>query len=124
MTSCAVFAFVTLLFFGYFIYRIIRRGNELKQLVRDGVETTGTVTRQLRFGASRPQLYVRYEYRDGGGGLHTHKSNVPPEFWDAHPEGSPISIVYSRSRPALSAPLPVVEKAREALRKPSVPSAN
>ena len=119
MTSCFVFAAISLLFFAYLVYRIVKRGNELKQIVADGIETTGTVTKAMRFGASRPKLYLRYEYRDGGGALHTQKSNVNRDYFDAHPEGSPIAIVYSASRPDLAAPLELIEKAREALRKPT-----
>ena len=119
MTSCAVFAFVTLAAVVFFVYRIVKRGNELKQIVADGIATTGTVTRGLRYGASRPQLYLRYEYRDGHGALHTQKSNVNRDFFDAHPEGSPIAIVYSASKPHLAAPEELIEKARTALRRPS-----
>lgn len=57
---------------------------------------------------------VRYEYHDDMGRAHSHTSAVIDDVWDAHEEGGPIAVVYSASRPAVSAPKYLVERARQA----------
>ena len=103
----------------YSIYRIVRRGFDLKLLVEDGVEAVGTVSQKLQFatakGSRRNDRYLIYEYEDPRGVRHRHRSSVTSEFWRSHEEGGPIDIVYSRSRPEISAPRGLVEKARKAI---------
>ncbi len=100
---------------------VIRRGLQMKQLCADGVEATGVVTKKIQYatakGAARNDRWMAYEYRDAQGATHAHKSLVTAEFWNAHTEGGPIAIVYSQSRPAISAPRHLVEDARRALNK-------
>ena len=89
----------------------IRRGSQFKQLLMDGVETTGVVAKKLSFSGRR-HLTLRYAYRDPSGRVHAHKSVVSDEVWNAHEEGGSIAVVYSRSRPEISAPPYLVQKLR------------
>lgn len=112
----SVFIFLLVPVFGMFAvgFLIMRRGFELKQLAADGVESTATVIRKRRAGSARPRFFVRYEYRDADGNVHTHRSNVTRETWEAVAEGDTIAIAYSASKPRISAPLEIVHQARSA----------
>ncbi len=105
------------------IILVVRRGLQMRQLLLDGVETTGQVVAKLQYrhirrkGAQRPTLKIRYAYRDAAGGEHEYRSLVTDSFWNEHAEGGPIAIVYSNSRPQISAPRHLVEQSREALAK-------
>ena len=101
----------------------VRRGLQMRQLVLDGVETTGQVVAKLRHvhprrkGSRRPSLRIHYAYRDVAGGEHEHRSLVTDSFWNEHEEGGPLAVVYSKSQPHISAPRHLVEQSREALAK-------
>jgi hypothetical protein len=102
---------------------VVRRGLQMRQLVLDGVDTTGQVVAKLRHiharrkGSQRPTLRIHYSYVDAAGKPHEHRSLVTDSFWNEHAEGGPIAIVYSKSQPQLSAPRHLVEQSREALAK-------
>lgn len=106
---------------------VVRRGLQMRLLVMDGVETTGRVVAKLRHvhsrrkGSQRPTVRIHYAYRDAAGGEHEHRSLVTDSFWNAHEEGGPIAIVYSKSQPQVSAPRHLVEQSRAALAKPGSP---
>jgi hypothetical protein len=68
-------------------------------------------------GSRRSTRRIRYAYQDAAGRTHTHTSMITSDFWNAHVEGGPITIVYSRSRPQVSAPRHLVELSRQALAK-------
>ena len=105
------------------IILVVRRGLQMRLLAMDGVETTGQVVAKLRHiharrkGSQRPSLRIHYAYRDAAGGEHEHRSLVTDSFWNEHVESGPIAIVYSKSRPHISAPKHLVELSREALAK-------
>ena len=102
----------------YAIWRVVRRGRDFAQLVRDGVDARGVVVRKTTFGtaaARRHNRFLDYRYQDDRGAEHSHRSKVTPTAWDAHEEGGPIEIVYSRSQPQISAPRWLVEPARAAM---------
>lgn len=98
---------------------VVRRGYQMKQLVEDGVDATGTVTAKIEHptasGSKRSSRRIAYEYQDAAGQTHRHVSLITSDFWNAHAEGGPIDIVYSRSRPHVSAPRHLVELSRQAL---------
>lgn len=99
---------------------VANRGAQLKLLVGDGVDATGTVVRQRRRNPKSHQStnhYLRYEYTDASGARHEGSLKAAREFWADHPEGATIEIVYSRSKPSVSAARFLVEQAREALAK-------
>ena len=101
--------------FGGTLYAIVRRGLQMKQLVADGVETTGFIvekSRDVRSRSGARHRSLRYEYHDALGRAHTHRSVVPDEVWKVHQEGGSIEVVYSQSRPAVSAPKYLVEQVR------------
>lgn len=112
--------FVPALIIAGLIVVVVRRGFQMKQLCADGVDITGTVVAKLQYhsakGSVRNDRWIRYEYTVGGA-THSHKSLVTSEYWSAHSEGGPIDLVYSRSRPGISAPRPLVESCRAAMEK-------
>ena len=101
------------------VLRLIERGFEFKQLLADGVETTGRVVAKITTRSSRHSSFtrtLRYEYHDDMGREHAHTAAVIDAAWDEHEEGGPIAVIYSASRPAVSAPKYLVERARQARR--------
>jgi len=114
--STALLLVVPVLFLAYATYRVIRRGAELQRLVRDGVEVVGVVVNKVKFNTSGPRQYLlRYQYRDQTGREHSNRSHVPSSVWEGYVEGGPIAVVYSASKPQISAPQYVVEQCRTAL---------
>lgn len=117
--GCALTLLVGALLVAIAVWRVVRRGLELRRLVDDGVEVDGRVVEITRFvgkaGGTSASLYLRYEYVDSGGGTHRHRSLVSTDFAARHPAGSPIALVYSRSRPSVSSPRELVEQSRTAL---------
>ena len=105
------------------VVMVVRRGLQMRLLVADGVEITGRVVAKLRHhhvrrkGSQRDSVRIHYAYRDAAGGEHEHRSLVTDSFWNEHVEGGPIAIVYSKSRPHVSAPKHLVEQSRAALAK-------
>lgn len=115
LLTALLFGLIPFAIFAGMIYVIVRRGLQMKQLLADGVETTGLVVRQAKHSSSRSGMrhrYLRYEYHDSLGRAHTHQSLVPDDVWDAHMEGGSIDVVYSQRRPAVSAPKYLVEQVR------------
>lgn len=113
------------LFLSILIARTVRRGLQIRQLIADGVETTGRIVSRTSFRSSRTHTrtrFLRYEYVDGSGRPHSQRCALPADQWANHEEGAPIAIVYSASRPEVSAPQFVVDLGREALSKRSARS--
>lgn len=110
-----------LLFFGGIIVLAARRGFQMKLLVQDGTETTGTVVRKLTFSPYQWNAVrrIRYEYRDQFGTTHSNRSTVPDDVYRSCEEGGPFSVVYSQSKPQISAPKYLVDQSRAALEKRS-----
>jgi hypothetical protein len=102
--------------FGAGIWLVVHRELQLRQLVDDGVDVDGIVVRQSGGGHANP-YYIRYRYRDGGGQEREHKTQVMQDFWVNHPEGDPIAVVYSKSKPSISGVKYQVEQKRTALAK-------
>lgn len=101
---------------GVVAFRVVKRGRELRQILLDGVAATGTVRTKVAFhGSGARSRYLRYDYRDAAGRTHSHRSLVPRDVWNAHEKGGPIAIVYSASRPQISAPQYLVDLGRRAM---------
>lgn len=105
---------------------VIRRGFQVKQLAEDGIDTTATVIRKVKFRGSRsPRRYaLRYRYFDQFGRSHEHRSMVTKDFHDGHEEGGHISVVYSESKPHISAPKDLVEQVKAGMAKRSARNAS
>jgi len=103
-------------FVAYFIYVVVRRGFEIRQLLTDGVDTSGTVVTKRRHRSSKSGTthQLIYEYHDPLGRAHKHASLVTREVFDGYEEGRPIDVMCSASRPEVSAPKSLVEQARPA----------
>lgn len=124
MTILGAFGFhllLPLLFIVGMIVLVVRRGFHFKLLLKDGIETTGTVVRKLMF-RSHTQTGVpriRYEYVDRFGRTHSNRSTVSDEVYRTSEEGGPFPVVYSQSKPHISAPKYLVDQSRAALKKRS-----
>jgi hypothetical protein len=105
-----IFAIVPLLLGGYTVYM---RGFEMRWLAMEGVETTGTVTRKLKFVRGRYQ--IKYEYYDSFGNRYYRTSFVSRETYNHLEVGSPVKVVYLPNQPSVSGLLSDVEDARRAL---------
>ena len=96
------------LFIGFVLAGVLAKavqwGREFKELQEAGVETTGVVTRKVRYRRRGTETrYIRYEYRDQFGRPHSRKTLVIGDEWETHHEGGPIRIVYSQRNPRVSA---------------------
>lgn len=105
----------------YTIIHLVRRGFQMKDLAARGVQTDATIIDRQQFatahGSRRNDRYLRYEYTDGNGIRHTHRAHVVSRDWLASIEGDKIPVVYLPDRPAVSALLADVERARSALQR-------
>lgn len=104
----------------YLIWRTISRFLQIYQLAQDGMETNGRVIRQYKQWIKMPRssgYYLDYTYIDRTGIPHEGQSMVQHELWKAHPDGSPIAISYSKSKPEISLPRVLVEQARALVAK-------
>ena len=113
----AFFCIVPVLFIAVMIVMVVRLGFQWKQLLADGVDSTGTVVRKLRFHTRGRTHYIRYEYVDQFGRTHSHKSAVEEDVYNSVEEGQPFPIVYSQSKPHISAPKYLIDLSREAEKK-------
>ena len=112
-----VFALGILAFVGLAVVLLVQRGTQFKLLLEDGVNATGRVVDKPKFGrvnSSKKYRHLRYRYQDAFGNEHVHRAQVTSSVFDAHEEGGPIEIVYSRSKPQVSAPRSLVDAARQA----------
>lgn len=110
---------VPLLFVVGIVVLVMRRGFQMKLLLEDGIETTGTVVQKLTFGgrSGGGVRRIRYEYVDRLGRSYSHRSTVPDDVYQSCEEGGPFPVVYSQSKPHVSAPKYLVEQSRAALTK-------
>jgi hypothetical protein len=115
------FALVPLLLIGYTVYRLVKRGLEMRHLAERGVEATARIVDRQQFntatGTRRNDRYLVYEFTDDRGVTHRHRSNVVSRDWLAVQTGDSIPIVHLPENPAVNAPRDVVENARKALKK-------
>lgn len=109
-----------LLLIAWGIHAVLRRGFQFARLARDGRPVTGLVTQKPEYpgaiGSKRNSRRIAYEYQDAWGRTHSHTSIVSATFWNQHEVGGPIELVYSESRPEISAPAALVEHARDRLK--------
>lgn len=114
--STTLLIVIPVLFLAYATYRVISRGAELQRLVRDGVEAVGVVVNKVKFNTSGPRQYLlRYQYRDQMGREYSNRSQVTASVWEGYVEDGPIAVVYSASKPQISAPQYLVEQSHTAL---------
>ncbi len=100
------------------IWLVVHRERHLRQLADDGVDVEGIVVRQCGEEHVNPYpYYIRYRYRDGMGQEREQKIQVTREFWTDHPTGSPVAVIYSKSKPSISGVKYQVEQERKASAK-------
>jgi hypothetical protein len=116
MTTFLVFAVGIAVLLGLAVLMLVRRGAQFKLLLEDGVNATGRVVDKPKFGrvnSSKKYRHLRYRYQDASGNEHVHRAQVTSSVYDAHEVDGPIEIVYSRSKPEVSAPRSLVDAARK-----------
>jgi hypothetical protein len=98
---------------------VVRRGLQMKELVRHGVDVEGVVVakKRSRTSAGHHKQSIRYQYTDSTGRTWRHRSQVPFSVWSLYEEGSSLPVVYSRLTPHVSAPKYLVELARRGERQ-------
>lgn len=104
---------------GFILYQAVTRGFQMRELCDHGVETTAIVAekRSYRPSSGSRRFKLVYRYTDSAGTSHSHTSIVTDTIYDQHDEGGPIQVVYSSRKPAISAPLYLVEQCRATLKK-------
>jgi len=104
----------------YLLWRTISHFLQIYQLTQDGIETNGRIVHQYKQWIKMPRssgYYLDYTYIDRTGISHEGKSMVDYELWKAHPDGSPLAVTYSKSKPEISLPRILVDKARALVAK-------
>lgn len=96
---------------------VMRSGLQMRRLVDDGIEAQGRVIDRIRHTGStyQSQKRLKYAYWDLDRVRYERVSLVSDHFWNTHPRGTPIAIVYLRGHPQVSAPLELVKQARQAM---------
>lgn len=112
MTVLVPLAFVAIL-----VWRVVRRGYQMKDLVERGRPVTGEVVNKVKFRGSSSvrNRYLRYRFRAGDGKYYSHKIAVGAGDYNALEPGDPIDLVYLPDRPAVSATAQMVETVRAAM---------
>jgi hypothetical protein len=77
----------------------LQRGAEIRRLMYDGVETTGTVLKKHahRVRGGGRAWGVDYEFRDARGRLHRRHSMLEIESWKELQEGGAIGVWAART---------------------------
>lgn len=120
MSTFAIVVAGLVLSVGVALYLVAKRALEFKQLVEDGVDASARVVDKFRAGravSAARNRHLRYAYRDAQGNEHRHRMQVTSSVWQALEVGDAIDIVYSRSKPHVSAPRYLVDPARAATAK-------
>lgn len=107
-----------LLFVGRFVYVVVRRGLEMRDLAREGTGVQGRVVGKRSFARGRAhalQYQVTYEYRDAAGRGYRRAAFVSEDLWRHLAPGDPVGVVYLPGRPQVSALQADVDAARAAL---------
>lgn len=100
----------------YTIYRVVRRGYELKALAERGVESRARVTHKQHFrrkGMSSKRLIYAFKGPDGRN--YRHRSLISSKEFETVNIDQEIDIVYLPDKPSINASKAMVEQARAAL---------
>ncbi len=105
---------------GAFLFFIIRRGFQMKNLAHHGVRTTGKILLIKKLGGTgSPQTRnwrLRYSYTVAG---RTFENGINPTTEERQlPVNGPIEIVYLPTNPGVSATLGMVNISRKTLKLP------
>jgi hypothetical protein len=109
---------VPVVFAGYALYAVARRGLEFQSLVREGVDADGWVVGKRSFDrgrASALKYQMTCEYRDVAGRTHRRTGFVSEELWRRLAPGDAVELVYLPRKPGVSALRDEVVAARHAL---------
>lgn len=105
---------------GGLIWRVIRRGYQMKSLAERGLPVTGEVVKKLRFRGSSTRgnnRFMRYRFRAGDGQYYSHKIAIGIDDYNKLEPGDPIELVYLPDDPKVSARIEMVEMVRETMEK-------
>lgn len=105
---------------GVLIWRVVRRGYQMKDLVERGRPVTGEVVKKLRFRGSSTRgnnRFMRYRFPASDGQYYSHKIVIGIDDYNKLEPGDPIELVYLPDDPKVSARVEMVEMVREAMEK-------
>jgi hypothetical protein len=96
------------------LWQFNQRKSQVQKLVRQGVETTGVITKK----STRPlghitQRYLHYSFSGPRGKTYTQVMQVSPYIWHCYEAGMPIEIVYLPKTPTISTPAYLVGEIRK-----------
>ncbi len=99
----------------YWVYRLVRRGYEIKALVERGVPVTARVTQRRKYNATGTKggnKYVAYEFLGPDGATHNGRFAASDLQFDEADVGLPIEVVCLPDRPSVNATREIVELSR------------
>lgn len=109
-------------FIGVFLFLIIRRGLQMKQLAHHGIPITGKILKIVRLGSvnhSRQSRNWRLRYTFTLADGRTYENGITPNEEERHlPVGGPIDLIYLPEKPEISATARMVKHAKGALKLP------
>jgi len=109
---------ILLLVIAFVIYRVYRRGTELRGLTEHGVSAMGEVLLVQHFhigpGSTR---FLRYQFRALNGDVYSRKIAMSVAQAERYRDGGAIEIVYLPQNPKVSAVKDMVEYVRKGLEK-------
>lgn len=99
------------------LFNLYRRAKQIHELLKDGVPAQGTLSSKRRITQKgRARFIFSYEY-EADGRRRKGRSVVSHEVFDAHEEGQVLAVRYLATKPSVSAPEFVLEKARKDLKR-------
>lgn len=99
------------------LFNLYRRAKQVHQLLNEGVPAQGTLTAKRRVTQKGRSRYIfSYEY-EADGRQRKGRSVVSGDVFDAHTEGQLLAVRYLASKPSVSAPEFVLDKARQDLKR-------
>ena len=119
MTSLIITIIVAVVFVAALVVTVVRRGMQLRHLAERGVQAKGAVGKMWSHGSGTGSSTnrLRYRFTASDGREFKRSIMISPGERDTLREGAEVTVVYLPDNPRVSALLPMVEQAREALAK-------
>jgi hypothetical protein len=109
---------VVLFVIGFILFRVYRRGTELRRLTEHGVGASGEVLYVQRFPAVvSGTRFLRYQFKTPDGEVYARKIALSAAKAERYRRGGAIEIVYLPQNPKVSTASDLVEFVRQGLAK-------
>lgn len=107
---------ILLLVIGFIIYRVYRRGTELRGLTEHGVSAMGEVllVQHFQIGPGNTR-FLRYQFRTPNGDVYSRKIAMSTAEAERYRSGGTIEIIYLPQNPKVSAAKDMIEYVRKGL---------